>query len=417
MTEPPHASKKDIVILGGSYSGISAAHQILRHGLPALPDSSPYRVVLISASSLAMCRPACPRALIADAMFPQDKLFVDITKQFEQYDKEKWTFVHGTVTQVDHSARTVAISRHGTEQKEEFTFHALVIATGASTPSPLMGLNTNETALRESWTEFRQALPTAKQIVIVGGGPTGVEVAGELGEYLNGKAKRFASKLENPKVVITLVTSGTEILSVLRPAIAKTAEQYLAGVGVTIIKNTRVESVSPEDAGLNISSLTSKSTVTLSNSTKLEADLYIPTTGATPNTSFLSPSLLSSDGRVTTNPQTLRVDGAGPRIYAAGDASSYARPAIHNIMAAIPILGANIKRDLLLDAEAPANQAGEDKIFKEDTRETQLVPIGKNKGVGAAMGWKLPSWLIWMIKGRDYWLWTTGKLWSGRQWN
>ena len=58
----------------------------------------------------------------------------------------------------------------------------------------------------------------------------------------------------------------------------------------------------------------------------------------------------------------------------------------------------------------------EDRLFREDMRETQMVPIGKSKGVGAAMGYALPSFMIWLIKGRDYWLWTTGRLWSGKQW-
>lgn len=60
--------------------------------------------------------------------------------------------------------------------------------------------------------------------------------------------------------------------------------------------------------------------------------------------------------------------------------------------------------------------SGTDRSFKEDTREMQLVPIGKSKGVGAAMGYQIPSFMVWAIKGRDYWLWTTGKLWDGRHW-
>jgi NADH dehydrogenase FAD-containing subunit len=136
-----------------------------------------------------------------------------------------------------------------------------------------------------------------------------------------------------------------------------------------------------------------------------------------PNTSFLSSTLLTPTRQVSTNISTLRVDVAGPRIYAIGDCSSYARPAIHNILAAVPILGAHIKRDLLLDAGVSETEVRtKEKVFKEDTREMQLVPIGRSKGVGAAMGWKLPSWLVWAIKGRDYWLWTVGGLWTGKQW-
>jgi NADH dehydrogenase FAD-containing subunit len=257
-------------------------------------------------------------------------------------------------------------------------------------------------------------LPTAKTIIIAGGGPAGVETAGELGEYLNGRAGWFSSKLENPKASITVVTAASKILPSLRPAIAKKAEDYLAKVGVTVIKNARVKTVAPDGAGTV--DVASKATVTLEDGNALEVDLYIPAMGMSPNTSFISEALLTSDGRVDTNPSTLRVDKAGPRVYAVGDASSYANPAVHQILAAIPVLGANIKRDLLLDAGKEKNAVGEDKIFKEDTRETQMVPIGKSKGVGAVMGYQLPSFLVWLVKGRDYWLWTVDNIWSGKQW-
>ena len=162
--------------------------------------------------------------------------------------------------------------------------------------------------------------------------------------------------------------------------------------------------------------MTSKATVTLENGKTLDADLYIPAFGTRPNSSFISKELLTSDGRVETNPSTLRVDRAGPRIYAVGDVASYARPAIHLILNAIPVVCVNIKRDLLLAAGKAETSVAKDRTFKEDTRETQLVPIGKSKGVGAAMGYQIPSFLVWLIKGRDYWLWTTGGLWSGKQW-
>lgn len=412
-TPPIH---KTILILGGSYGGLSIAHYILKHALPTLPNSSSYQIIIVGASSEVMCRPACPRALISDDMFPQNRLFVSTAEQLNQYGKATCSFVHGTVLQVDDERQTALVKLSNGED-EVFDFHTLIVATGASTQSPLLGLNTDSVALRESWSIFRQALSTAKSILIAGGGPTGVEVAGELGEHLNGRAGWFASKLNSPKVTITLVTAGNNILPTLRSPIAKTAEEYLAKVGVTIIKGDRVEKVEPENAGLANSSLITKASITLSSGVVIPADLFIPATGTTPNTSFLPPSLLELDGRIKTNPQTLRVDAAKrPRIYAIGDASSYARPAIHNILSAIPVLGSNIKRDLLLDAEKLESEVGPDRIFEEDTRETQLVPIGKSKGVGSAMGWRVPSWMVWMIKGRDYWLWTTGKLWSGRQW-
>ncbi len=419
-TTIPSSPNKYIIILGGSYSGLSTAHYLLKHAVPQLPDQKSYQVVLISSSSQVICRPACPRALISDSMFNQDKLFVSIPKQFEQYPEDSFRFIHGIATSLDLNSRTVTANFATDNAEETFTYYALILATGASTSSPLHGLNASDASvLRENWKQFRAALPKAKSIIIAGGGPAGIETAGELGEYLNGRAGWFSSKPAHPKCAITVVTSGPKILPVLRPQLAAKAEKYLAKVGVTVLINSAVKRVDPRGAGTHPSELASKATLTLDDGRTLEADLYIPATGTVPNTSFIDKSLLTSNGRVETNSSTLRVEKAGQRVYAIGDCASYSRPAIHLLMDAVPVLCGNIKRDFLLASgkkEEGGSLSGEDRHYKEDTRETQMVPIGKSKGVGAAMGYQLPSFMVWLIKGRDYWLWTTGGLWSGKMW-
>ncbi|KAL4875864.1 hypothetical protein BJY04DRAFT_150785 [Aspergillus karnatakaensis] len=409
---------KTILILGGSYAGVSTAHYTLKHVIPALPSPDSYQVVIVSTSPEIICRPATPRAFLADHYFDQAKLFVKLEDQFTQYGA-KFKFIHGRAAALDHENRVVTVSKLGntntdtTETETKISYHALVIATGSSTPSPLLSLNSaGEAELKKHWSAFRSALPTAKTIVIAGGGPVGVETAGELGEHLNGRAGWFSAKHSNAKVKITVVTASDQILPVLRPAIAQTGEDFLAKVGVDVLKGVKVDSVSPLEAGKD--ALTAKTEVKLSNGETLQADLYIPAYGTPPNTEFVSDSLKAADGRVETNPQTLRVDQAGARVYALGDASDYARPAIHILTEAIPVLGANIKRDLLI--EAGQTVSGEDRLFKADDSETHLVPIGKSKGVGAAKGYRMPSFFVWLIKGRDYWLWTVGNLWSGKQW-
>lgn len=407
MADIRASPSKLILILGGSYGGISTAHYVLKHVIPNLQDKSEYQVVLVSTSSQVICRPACPRALISDDLLPQNKLFVNISEQFKRYPTHAFHFVHGTAIKLDHTNRSVSI-RLFDETQTVLSFHALVIATGASTPSPLHGLNkSNEATLRDSWAVFREALPAAKHIIIAGGGPTAIETAGELGEYLNGRAGWFNPRLANPNVAITVVTSGSQILPALRQSLATKAEKYLAQLGVTVIKNNRVEAVEPPNAGTE-EALASKATLTLADGKTLQADLYIPATGTRPNIDFIDEVLLK-DGRVETNLSTLRVDKAGVRIYAIGDVASYEQPTVHGIFGAVPILAGNLKRDLI--------GTGEDRVFKEDLRETQFVPIGQSKGVGAVMGYQLPSYLVWLIKGRDYALWTTGRLWNGEQWS
>lgn len=351
--------------------------------------------------------------MISDDMFDQGRLFVSIEQRFKQYPSVNFRFVHGTATKLDHVGCTVTVSL-AVGSVEEISYHALVIATGASTPSPLLGLNRDIDTLKSEWENFRAALPETKSIVIAGGGPAGIETAGELGEFFNGRPGWFGSRLVNPKVSITVVTSGSQILPALRSSLAAKAENYLAKVGVTVMKNARVKFAEPD--GADIGGYGEKVTVRLESGRSLDADIYILATGTIPNTKFVDKSLLTADGRVDTNTSTLRVDKAGSRVYAVGDVSSYARPAIHIILEAIPVLCANIKRDLLLAAGIEETSVAHERTFKEDTRETQMVPIGKSVGVGSAMGYALPSFLVWAIKGRDYWLWTTGNLWSGKQW-
>ncbi|ORY16523.1 FAD/NAD(P)-binding domain-containing protein [Clohesyomyces aquaticus] len=412
MSQEDTAPKKTILILGASYAGISTAHYLLKHIIPKLPSPSSYHITLVSPSTHTICRPACPRALISDSFFDQSKLFVSIPLQFNHYPSSTFQFIQANATSLDTENRTT----------QSFPFYALIIAIGSSTPSPLLSLNSSpHTSLQSTWTTFRAALPSARHIVIGGGGPVGIETAGELGEYLNGRPGGWFTSSRKPSVKITVLCSADKILPVLRPALAQKGEGMLSRVGVTVLKSVSVVSVTPEFAGRSPDSngLTSKARIGLSNGEMIDADLYIPATGTVPNTAFLPKDLLVGDAdlRVRTNPQTFRVEGTHERIYSIGDCSSAFRPAVHNILAGIPVLCKNIGKDLrAAAAEGKAGEGEADTQFKEDTREMQLVPIGRSAGVGAAMGWAVPGWMVWLIKGRDYWVWTTGRLWSGRQW-
>ncbi|KAI0142723.1 hypothetical protein GGR57DRAFT_383018 [Xylariaceae sp. FL1272] len=225
MSEP---QTKRIIILGGSYGGLSVAHSLLKHTLPSLPSPESYKIVLVSTSSKAICRQATPRAMISDSYFPREKLIVGIEDQFKSYAKGSFEFVKGTAVKLDAECRTVDISLYNGEGNTTriIPYYALVIATGSSTLSPLLGFTGDEATLRDSWSAFREKLPNAKHIVVAGGGPSGVEVAGELGEHLNGRAGWFKDKLSDPNFRVTLLSGGDRILPYLRPAIAETAERW-----------------------------------------------------------------------------------------------------------------------------------------------------------------------------------------------
>jgi len=77
---------------------------------------------------------------------------------------------------------------------------------------------------------------------------------------------------------------------------------------------------------------------------------------------------------------------------------------IPEIQLEVPVLASNMQRDLLAahSGGLSSKTKGADRIYVPETRELQIVPVGRGGGVGAAWGWRVPSWAVWLIKGRDF---------------
>lgn len=388
---------RNIVFLGASYAGLSATHYFLKHVYPNLPTSPTvrYKVTLVNASPKFYQRHASPRAIASSALMPNDKLFLDIEPGFKQYG-DKVQFVVGKATFWDPEKRTVSIKLPSGEETA-LDYYALVLATGSKTSSLTQSSHGNShEEIEDALATMSTQVKNAKSIVIAGGGPAGVETAGEIAEFLNGTPGWFQSKPANPKAHITLLTSSSKLLPSLRPAIAKEAEQKLHRLGVEVKYNIKVTSSSPSP------SQPSQTEITLSDSTTLFTDLYIPSIGITPLTSYIPSHLLDSRGRVLATESTLRApDAAGPRVYALGDITSFTRGGIPEIQLEVPVLASNMQRDILAAHDGLEVQ-GKDRIYVPELRELQLVPVGRQGGVGAIWGWRVPSWAVWLIKARDF---------------
>lgn len=401
-------SEQNIVILGGSWAGLGTAHYFLKHTLPTL--NGKYKVYLISPSSHFFHRVAGPRAIIGKNALPYDKYYVPIAEGFTQYPAGSFTLIEASATGVDTAARTVTYNlTKNPSQSDTIIYHALVIATGWTSPTQAWN-NNSVTEFEANLSDLQTRIPKAKTVIIGGGGPAGVETAGEIGELLNGAAGWFKSRPANPKAKVTLYQADSKLLPVLRPQLAKQAEKLLNRVGVDVVYNTKIVS-----ANTNADGTTS---VTLTTGESITADIYIPATGTIPNTGFLPKELLNDKGKVQTHAKTLRVEGAGPRVYAVGDVGSHTRGGIMAIYDAVPVLGANLDYDLKAAAasDKQGTTPGAEKEYSDNVTETQFVPVGKDKGVAAALGWKVPSILVWLVKGRDYMIWGVPSVYKGGKW-
>ncbi|KAK4984702.1 hypothetical protein LTR50_006443 [Elasticomyces elasticus] len=412
QSAPIMAETRNVVVLGASYSGLSAAHYFMKHVLPNLPKDAKYHVYLVNPSKQWYVRPAAPRAVASFALMPTNKLFLPIEPGFKQYG-DKFTFIHGMVTGIDTAGRKLTFRRGSKAEGEQETlpYYTLIIATGTRTRSPMLSShNCDESETKAALEAMHEKLKTARSIIVAGGGPAGVETAGEVGEFINGKPGFFAKRPANPKAKITIISGSDKLLPMLRPALAKQAEQYLLRVGVDVLHGCKLASTSETAEG--------QTKIVLDNGKEMDCDIFIPAMGVTPNTEWLPKELLTEKGYVKMNNSTLRVDAAGPRVYAVGDVGSYTRGGIMDIFDAVPVLLSNVQRDMLAAAkDDAAKPTGGDRPYKPNLKETQLVPIGQSKGVGAMFGYRLPSTMVWAIKGRDYMVGMGSQFVDGTRWN
>jgi NADH dehydrogenase FAD-containing subunit len=473
---PPHSpmSKEpfNIVILGGSFAGLSAAHNFLRTTINELGTTRiapKYRVVLVSPSTHFFWNIGAPRSIVSPTLLPTSQSFLPILDAFREYPKNRFSFVQGSVTGVDFKQRNVTINviggisspilgfndhwSHGTKESgnsntsrqtsQTIPYHALIIATGTSADSPLLSLHGKHENTVAALDLFHSQLRDASSIIIAGGGPSGVECAGQLATFIKSKSGNGSSNLKtragadapretrrrrySPSTIlkssrsrskstqsnptestpvcktILLVSGNDRLLSNLPPRIADRAEKKLKQLGVSIMHNTRL---------LSAQELPSRVTrCILSNDISITCDLFIAATGVHPNTQFLPPELLDASGYIFTDPEYLRVDRAGDRVYAIGDCASYSRNCIMDVYDSIPVLLQNLKNDLLafeLKTYHPFGSGDEqlkklkDRKYVQNPTTTQLIPISKFGGVGVIVGYRVPGFLVWLLKGQDY---------------
>ncbi|KAI4232263.1 MAG: hypothetical protein L6R40_007455 [Gallowayella cf. fulva] len=368
----------DIVIIGASYAGLGTAHYLLKHTIPALEkdstDSTRYRLTLISATTHFYHKVGAPRFLASPDLIPLSKAFLPIADGFKDYDPDHFELVIGEAQTLDETKKTIVVKdTYESGPSRTFSYSTLVLATGSSSESPLWSIPGSHEKTIAALKETQSALPNAKTVLIAGGGPAGVETAGEIATLF-------------PNADITLLSGADRLLTRLRPVISAAAESQESALGVKTVHNLKVDSVTSEGG---------QTEVKLSDGTSRTVDIYIPATGIRPNTAFLPKSWLTDRGYVITRDATsLRgpIDG----VYAIGDVAGYSLGGALDIIDAVRPLCSTILGDV------SEGKLGKALPFKQTVTETQIVPIGPSGGVGSVFGWRVPSFVVWAFKSRDY---------------
>ena len=378
-------STHDVVILGASYSALGAGHGILKQ-LPALKKKTgkSYKVIFITNSTHFWFSVGAPRAMLKQ--YPKDIMdsFIPVKTGFEQYSSELYEIVHAEITGLETGKKEVSYKLK--DDKDGFIsdtktihFDTLLIATGSTGPSPLYSYHGSYVPTLEAYRDVQARLPNAKTVLVVGGGSAGTETAGELG-HLHGK------KTSSPKD-ISIFSGNDRLLPGLRPAIGKRAQEMLEEMGVKVEHNLRVKDSKNLENG--------STQITLSDGSIRTVDLLLMATGRKPASSWIPPSLLDSDGKVTVDEYNRVPSVKG--VFAGGDIASNSPGGIIYIKFNTPTLVNNIL------AELDPSPKQKIKPYKPlTTKDMQLVPVGPEQGVGAAFGWWLPSMVIKMAKSKTF---------------
>ncbi len=163
------------------------------------------------------------------------------------------------VTDVDLDARLV----HTTDGELPYDF--LILAAGSTTqffgtpgaeeysfglkdlPEALILRNQLLTLLERAATEPDESRRrTLLTIAIVGGGPTGVELAGAIAELTRMTIVRDFPTLDPNEVRVLLIEGGPSVLAAFRPHLRDAALRYFQQHGVEVLLNTLVEAISEE---------------------------------------------------------------------------------------------------------------------------------------------------------------------------
>jgi NADH dehydrogenase len=231
--------------------------------------------------------------------------------------------------------------------------------------------------------ELRRSLMT---FVIVGGGFSGVEVAGELNDFVRESIEHFYHNLDRIDARVILVNSRNRILPEVTEDLAQFALQQLRKNGVKVMLNTRLVGAAQDSVKLNNGSLISCNTLIWAG-------------GALPDKLIGSlPCDHDKSGRIVAN-KYLEIDGYENSAFVVGDCACVTDPhtgSPYPPTAQHALRQARIATKNIIFAinGKPNNKK---RVFDYKTKGVMAL-IGKRNGVGILLGHKVHGFTAW-------WLW------------
>lgn len=380
----PRSSYPRVVIIGGGFAGVSLAKKLSKKEV---------QVVLLDKNNYHTFQPLLYQ--VSTGGLEPDSIAYPLRKVLIGYDN--FFFRLAEVQEIKKESRRLVTSIG------ELSYDYLVVATGSKTnyfgnkelEQNAMSMKTipQSLNLRSLILEnFEQALLTddyherdaLMNFVIVGGGPTGVELAGALAEIKKGILPKDYPDLDTRRAQINIVQGGDRLLNAMSENASKKAEDFLEELGVQVWKNVRV-------TGYDGKTVRTKTDLTFETATLVWA---AGVKGA--NIKGLDSEDLLSGSRLKVN-QFNQVNGY-PEIFAIGDIACMAdkdNPHGHPMMAQPAIQqGKNLGDNLIKLLE------GKPLRPFEYLDKGSMATVGRNKAVCDLKRIRFQgvfAWFVWMF--------------------
>jgi len=260
----------------------------------------------------------------------------------------------------------VKYRKDGQENTIQFDF--AVVATGSSYTFPAKCTFDDTTQAKEFYGEIADRIKDAASILIIGGGPVGVEFAGEIAT-------------EHPGKKVTLIHAGDTLISTvkgLHPKFREKVNIALRELHVEVILGERI--VFTDELGDQLRNsdwkpIEGHHTFQTDKGKNIETDLFFVCTGAKPNTSFLRnhfEGVIDDQKRVKVNPY-FQIEGH-QNIFALGDITNIPEVKLAFVIEAhVPLVTNNIKQLI-------QGQNGKLKSYTPK-KDAMALTIGKERGV------------------------------------
>ena len=372
-----------VVIVGGGFGGLAAARKLRRADV---------EFTLVDRQNFSLFQPLAYQ--VATGSLSSVEVAIPLRNTLRRQKNVR--VLLGEVTAIDLAARTVTITGLPNGGEQVLTYDVLAVAAGShysyfghdewAEHAPelktldgalelrdriLLAFEAAEAetddAVREAWLTF----------VVVGAGPTGVEMAGQIAELAHDVLPREYRDVDTHRARVLLVEAGDRVLAAYGAKLSESAKRQLESLGATPLLESMVTGIDRDG-------------VELASGERIPARTKIWAAGveASPLARLLADASgadIDRAGRITVEPD---LTIAGHReVFAFGDMVVVRGLALHGVAPVAMQQGRHVARSIRDDERKPFtyNDKGE------------LATIGRARAVGLVKGVPVTGFVAWVL--------------------